>query len=79
MVRGRCEDAHMTSDGQMGRRNDPWTTGELAREFGKSIRTIIRWVDQGEFGEFDTDWWKTPGGKRRVRSSAVEQFGRRRY
>jgi len=42
------------------------TTGEAALLLGVSIRTVQTWIEQDVI-----DSWKTPGGHRRVRRSAV--------
>ena len=64
------------ADEERGRREAPYTTGQLARELGVNIRTIIRWLEQGVFGEegIDKDWWRTEGGNRRISVAAVERY-----
>ena len=59
------------------RRVKPYGTGELAKLLDVSQRTAIRMVDSGEFGREGRDWWRTPSGIRKVRSSAVDTYIRR--
>ncbi|MDR5826358.1 excisionase family DNA-binding protein [Caballeronia sp. LP006] len=49
------------------------TTREAAEILGVSIRTVQTWVEEGAI-----DSWKTPGGHRRVRRSAVFALRERR-
>jgi excisionase family DNA binding protein len=49
------------------------TTREAAEILGVSIRTVQTWVEEGAI-----DSWKTPGGHRRVRQSAVFALRERR-
>jgi excisionase family DNA binding protein len=54
--------------------NDPiLTTREAAEILGVSVRTVQTWVEEGAI-----DSWKTPGGHRRVRQSAVFALRERR-
>lgn len=46
-----------------------YTTVDLARVCKVSLRTVIRWVDQGKLTSF-----RTPGGHRRVREEDLLQF-----
>jgi excisionase family DNA binding protein len=54
--------------------NDPiLTTRQAAEILGVSIRTVQTWIEEGAI-----DSWKTPGGHRRVRQSAVFALRERR-
>lgn len=46
-----------------------YTTMDLARVCRVSLRTVIRWVDDGRLPSF-----RTPGGHRRVREEDLKQF-----
>ncbi|WP_433338201.1 MerR family transcriptional regulator [Spirillospora sp. CA-294931] len=45
----------------------PYSTGEVARLFGVSARTVWRWTQEGKLGTI-----KTPGGQLRYRSEDVD-------
>lgn len=49
--------------------NRVYTTMDLARVCRVSLRTVIRWVDDGRLPSF-----RTPGGHRRVREEDLKQF-----
>lgn len=62
----------------MTKEDDPiLTTRDVAARLGVSVKTAQTWIEQGQ-----VESWKTPGGHRRVRASAVdalrEQLGNRR-
>lgn len=59
------------------RRVKPWGTGELAKTLGVSQRTAIRMVDDNVFGAEGHEWFRTPGGVRRVKNSAVQSYLKR--
>ena len=46
-----------------------YTTVDLAKVCRVSLRTVIRWVDEGKLTSF-----RTPGGHRRVRESDLVLF-----
>lgn len=46
-----------------------YTTMDLARACRVSLRTVIRWIDDGRLPSF-----RTPGGHRRVREEDFKQF-----
>jgi len=46
-----------------------YTTVDVAKLCKVSLRTVIRWVDDGKLGSF-----RTPGGHRRVRENDLHQF-----
>ncbi|MEW6441089.1 MAG: helix-turn-helix domain-containing protein [bacterium] len=46
-----------------------YTTVDLAKVCNVSLRTIIRWVDEGRLASF-----RTPGGHRRVREEDLRDF-----
>jgi len=46
-----------------------YTTVDVAKLCKVSLRTVIRWVDEGKLGSF-----RTPGGHRRVRETDLHQF-----
>jgi excisionase family DNA binding protein len=52
---------------------DDFTTLEVARLFGMSVRSVQLMVDRGEL-----EAWKTPGGHRRIARSSAEQWRRSR-
>ncbi|MDR5857711.1 excisionase family DNA-binding protein [Caballeronia sp. LZ062] len=63
----------------MSEQDDPiLTTRDVAALLGVSVKTAQTWIEQGQI-----ESWKTPGGHRRVRASAVdqlrEQLGKRRH
>ncbi|VXB11068.1 Xis DNA binding protein with GAF sensor [Burkholderia sp. 8Y] len=63
----------------MATEDDPiLTTRDAAIILGVSVKTAQTWIEQGQI-----ESWKTPGGHRRVRASAVnalrEQLGNRRH
>lgn len=54
--------------------SDPYiTTRRAAHQFGVTIRTIQLWADQGRL-----PYVRTPGGHRRLRTSAVQALARER-
>jgi transposase len=59
-------------------RRRPYKTGELARLFGVSQKTAIRWIEEGRFGAENRGWRWTPGGPgkgdREVLASAVRKY-----
>ncbi|WP_175942166.1 GAF domain-containing protein [Caballeronia sp. BCC1704] len=62
----------------MTKEDDPiLTTRDVAARLGVSVKTAQTWIEQGQI-----ESWKTPGGHRRVRASAVDalrdQLGNRR-
>lgn len=63
----RCLDDPVTDPSPPDTPDDPaLTTREAARLLGVSVGTVQKWVESGELSG-----WKTPGGHRRVRWSAV--------
>lgn len=46
-----------------------YTTVDLAKVCKVSLRTVIRWVDEGKLTSF-----RTPGGHRRVREADLQKF-----
>lgn len=50
-------------------RDRVYTTMDLARVCRVSLRTVIRWIDDGKLPSF-----RTPGGHRRVREADFKQF-----
>jgi excisionase family DNA binding protein len=48
---------------------DDYTTREVARLLGMSVRSVQLMVDRGEL-----EAWKTPGGHRRIARSSVERW-----
>lgn len=45
------------------------TTGEVARRFGVSPKTVIRWADEGHMPCIET-----PGGRRRFRADDIRAY-----
>ena len=52
------------------RTNEVLTTGEVAKAFGVSIQTVIRWIDTG----FLRGWLVPGSGHRRVDRAVFDQF-----
>lgn len=59
-------------------RKRPYKTGELARLFEVSQKTIIRWVEEGRFGDEGKGWRWTPAGPgrgdREVFAASVKKY-----
>lgn len=48
------------------------TPAEVAVVFGVTSKSIMRWTDEGKFGKENEGWFRTLGGHRRYKISAVE-------
>ena len=68
-----CEIEHMTPNPTPVAAPDDFTTIEVARMLGMSVRSIQVMVDRGELQA-----WKTPGGHRRIARASVESWRRLR-
>jgi excisionase family DNA binding protein len=64
-----CEIEHMTPNPRPTAAPDDFTTIEVARMLGMSVRSIQVMVDRGELQA-----WKTPGGHRRIARESVESW-----
>ena len=49
--------------------NKPLTTGEAAKAFRVSLKTVQQWVDRGLL-----ECWKTPGGHRRISPQSMAEL-----